>query len=87
TVALTVVILQIVLRMLSVGNPENRWWIALLLTAGVIWLNPLWMTLGFGQINIILMAMIIVDIFVVGRGRAAPTGPFRGILTGLASAI
>ncbi|GAA3691725.1 glycosyltransferase 87 family protein [Gordonia hankookensis] len=87
TVALTVVILHIVLRMLSVGNPENRWWIALLLTAGVIWLNPLWMTLGFGQINIILMAMIIVDIFVVGRGRAAATGPFRGILTGLASAI
>ena len=77
TVALTVLIVHIFLRVLGVGNTGNRWWIALLVTAGAVWLNPMWMTLGFGQINIILMAMIVVDVFVIGRfagGRAAQAG-------------
>ncbi len=88
TVALTVVILHIVLGVLAVGSRTNRWWIALLLTAGVVWLNPMWMTLGFGQVNIILMAMIVTDIFVVGRGAGrARSGPLRGVLTGLAAAV
>ncbi|MFW0792862.1 glycosyltransferase 87 family protein [Gordonia sp. CPCC 205515] len=87
TVALTVVIIHIVLSMLSVGNRANRWWLALAVAAGAVWLNPMWMTLGFGQINIILMAMIVVDIFVIGRGRARAGGPFRGVLTGVAGAV
>lgn len=87
TVALTVVIIHIVLSVLGVGNPQNRWWSALLVAAVVVWFNPLWMTLGFGQINIILMAMIVVDIFVLGRGRAAAAGPIRGVLTGIAAAV
>ncbi|MGV9710221.1 glycosyltransferase 87 family protein [Gordonia sp. NPDC003424] len=85
TVALTVIIVHIVAGMLSLGTRDNRWWLAMAVAAGAVWLNPMWMTLGFGQINIVLMAMIVVDIFVLGRARA--TGPFRGALTGLAAAV
>lgn len=87
TVVLTVLILRVVLTMLTVGNVANRWCMALAAAAAAVWLNPMWMTLGFGQINIVLMAMIIADLFVLGRGRAAATGPFRGVLTGLAAAV
>ncbi|MFW0787405.1 glycosyltransferase 87 family protein [Gordonia sp. CPCC 206044] len=87
SVVLTVVILHIVLTVLSVGTSANRWWLALLIGAGALWLNPLWMTLGFGQVNIILMAMIVVDVFVIGRGRTAIAAPVRGLLTGLAAAV
>lgn len=81
--ALLVLILHIVLTVLSVGSQPSRWWLAVLLAAGGLWLSPVWMTLGFGQINLILMAMILVDVFVLrGSGRKA-----AGVLTGLASAI
>ncbi|MEE3852427.1 glycosyltransferase 87 family protein [Gordonia sp. LSe1-13] len=87
TAALVVVIVHIVLGVSSVGAPANRWWIALLVGSVALWSNPLWMTLGFGQINIILMTLIVVDLFVVGRGRARAAGPARGVLTGLAGAV
>ncbi|AZG43681.1 glycosyltransferase 87 family protein [Gordonia insulae] len=87
TVVLTIVVLHILLGVLGVGTGANRWWTALLIGAGAVWLNPLWMTLGFGQINIILMTMIVVDIFVIGRGRATPAAPFGGVLTGIAAAV
>lgn len=87
TVALAVLIVHITLGMLSIGHRANRWWLAMAIAAGAVWLNPMWMTLGFGQINIILMAMIVIDIFVLGRGRATAAGPFRGVLTGVAGAV
>lgn len=87
TIALVVAIVRLFLRLLSIGGPRNRWWMASLITAGVIWMNPYWMTIGFGQINVILMALIVVDIFVLGRGRAVAAGPLRGVLTGVAAAI
>ncbi|MGW5521381.1 glycosyltransferase 87 family protein [Gordonia sp. NPDC003950] len=86
TTALVVVILHIVATLLSIGNRGNRWWLALLIATGTLWLNPVWMTLGFGQVNVILMAMIIVDIFVITRLRR-PWTRGQGILIGLASAI
>ncbi|GAC69533.1 glycosyltransferase 87 family protein [Gordonia soli] len=87
TTALLVVVLHIVMGVLSVGDRANRWWLALAVAAPALWSNPMWMTLGFGQINVILMTSIVVDVFVVGRGRWAVTGPLRGVLIGLASAI
>lgn len=87
TAALVVVCGHIVLGVLSVGNPANRWWIALTVGGVAVWSNPLWMTLGFGQINIVLMTLIIVDLFVVGRGRPRAAGPLRGVLTGVAAAV
>ena len=87
TIGLLVVVIHIVLRVLSVGSSGNRWWLALVVSTGAVWLNPMWMTLGFGQINVILMAMIIVDVFLVGRGRRRTLGSLQGVLVGLASAI
>lgn len=82
SIALVAVIVKIVLRVLDVGTPGNRWWLAAAVSAAAIWLNPAWMTLGFGQVNIYLLALILVDLFVLSpRSRA------RGALIGLASAI
>lgn len=85
TIALLLVILHIVLTLIGVGTRKNRWWLAALVGAGALWLNPVWMTLGFGQVNVILMAMILVDIFVIVRVRR-PGARAQGILVGLASA-
>nr|WP_245549864.1 glycosyltransferase 87 family protein [Gordonia effusa] len=82
SIALVVVIVKIVLRVLDVGTAANRWWLAAAIAAAAIWLNPTWMTLGFGQVNIYLVTLIIVDVFVVGRHSRA-----RGVLIGIASAI
>ncbi|GAA3963877.1 glycosyltransferase 87 family protein [Gordonia caeni] len=77
----------ILLRMLHVGSAANRVLIALWISAGVVWCNPFGMTISFGQINIILMTLIVVDLFVVGRRPGDPGNVLRGALTGLASAI
>lgn len=82
SIALVVVIITITLRVLDVGTGRNRWWLAAAIAAPAIWLNPAWMTLGFGQVNIYLMTLIMVDIFVVASPSRA-----RGVLIGLASAI
>ncbi len=93
TVGLTVVIARIVLDVCDIGavsdrsNRSNRWWIAMVIAIGAIWLNPVWMTLGFGQINIILVALIMTDLFIVGRGRARALSPARGLLIGIAAAV
>ncbi|GAA1482869.1 alpha-(1-2)-phosphatidylinositol mannoside mannosyltransferase [Gordonia sinesedis] len=87
TIALTVAIVHLFLSLLSVGNRANRWWLALAVATGVVWFNPVWMTLGFGQINIVLMALIVADVFLVGQGRLRRLAPARGVLVGLAAAI
>lgn len=92
SVAALVYVTVVVLRLLHVGNRANRPLLALWISALAVWSNPFGMTLSFGQINIILMAMIVVDLFVVGRRRtdspeAPASAPLRGILIGLASAI
>lgn len=87
TIGLTVAIVHLFLGLLSVGGAANRWWIALAVSTVYLWFNPVWMTLGFGQINIILMAMIVADVFLVGRGRLARLGPAQGVLVGIAAAI
>ncbi|MGV9859176.1 glycosyltransferase 87 family protein [Gordonia sp. NPDC003425] len=87
SIALLVVVVHITLTLLGVGIAANRWWMALAVTTGALWFNPVWMTLGFGQINIILLAMIIVDVFLVGRGRLRHLAPAQGVLVGLAASI
>lgn len=44
-------------------------------------LEPLWRTLEFGQVNILLMALVVMDVLVLPRSR------WRGVLVGLAAAI
>lgn len=81
-----VYVTAVFLRMLQVGTDANRTVLALLIAACAIWSNPFGMTLSFGQINLILLVLIVVDLFVVGRTPTAASG-LRGTLTGLASAV
>lgn len=48
-------------------------------TVGALALEPVWKTLFLGQINLILMALVVVDVF-AGTRR-------RGVLTGIAAAV
>jgi alpha-1,2-mannosyltransferase len=57
-----------------------------LITIGALALEPVWRTLFLGQINIILMALVVVDVLVLGTvaGRARHLG---GVLIGVAAAV
>lgn len=55
----------------------------LLLTAAMLCLMPVWRTIGLGQVNILLMAMVIVDVLVVTRRRPR----WGGLLVGAAAAV
>ncbi len=56
-------------------------WVAVAFTAALLWLSPVRETLDFGQINILLMVLCLVDVM---RGRGKWWG---GTLVGLAIAI
>lgn len=86
TVLLLVYVTKVTFDVLGVGDRANRWQTALLLSAATVWFNPFGMTLGFGQINLVLMAVIVVDVFVMGR-RPGPSTALQGVLTGLAAAV
>ena len=81
TLGLLVVVMVLVIRELT----EIRGPRLLLagLAAGTIafWLGPVRETVEFGQVNVALMALVVVDV-VVGRGKR-----WQGVLTGLAMAI
>lgn len=57
--------------------PHNRTW--LLITPLAILTGPIWATLGYGQINLILAALVMVDLVLPHKRR--------GLLTGTAAAI
>ncbi|WP_341257293.1 glycosyltransferase 87 family protein [Gordonia malaquae] len=86
TALLLVYVTKVTFDVLGVGDRANRWQTALLLSAATVWFNPFGMTLGFGQINLVLMAVIVVDVFVMGR-RPGPSTALQGVLTGLAAAV
>lgn len=49
--------------------------------AGSLALEPVWRGIGFGQIDALLMAMVVLDVLVLPRSRS------RGVLIGLAAAV
>ena len=59
------------------------------MTAAAMALDPVWETLFLGQINLILLALILTDIRRVTQGRATGpwTDPWTGIGVGIAAAI
>lgn len=76
-----VVSLYLAIRRLSEeSRPYGEWWLPLLL-AGAIWLEPVRATFSFGQINVILMALVVVDLLALRTTRWA------GVLVGIAAAI
>ena len=82
TLLLLVVSTWIVLTRLDAGGRAQRWWLAAGLVAlGVWFLEPIEANFSFGQINVILMTLVIADC--VPRRTPWP----RGLLLGLAIAL
>jgi alpha-1,2-mannosyltransferase len=74
------VISYLALRMLGHRGP-GAWLAAFGLAAVALWLEPVYSTLYFGQINLILLALIMADFALPDSCR------WKGIATGLAAAI
>ncbi|CAJ1502024.1 glycosyltransferase 87 family protein [[Mycobacterium] burgundiense] len=84
TLVLLVVATMVVLTRLDVlpSAPSHRWWVAAAITApAVLWLEPLRSNFDFGQINVVLMTLVLADC--VPRRTPWP----RGMLLGLAIAL
>ena len=91
TLALLLVSTLIVLTRLDVWNTTHvvpgpawlrRWWLtALIVAAAAIWLEPVKSNFAFGQINVVLMTLVIADC--VPRRTPWP----RGLLLGLGIAL
>ena len=90
TLALLLVSTMIVLTRMDVWNTRvvpgpawlRRWWLtALIVAAAAIWLEPIKANFAFGQINVVLMTLVIADC--VPRRTPWP----RGLLLGLGIAL
>jgi alpha-1,2-mannosyltransferase len=91
TMALLLVSTMMVLTRLDVWNTarlvpgpswSRRWWLTVLIVAGAtLWLEPIKSNFAFGQINVVLMTLVIADC--VPRRTPWP----RGLLLGLGIAI
>ncbi|MFE0747994.1 glycosyltransferase 87 family protein [Gordonia sp. NPDC058843] len=75
------VVCRIVLSCLLDRPARDLWWLATAATTVGLWLEPVRDTLNFGQINIVLMTLVVVDAL-LGRGRW-----WNGLLVGLAISI
>lgn len=73
--------MKIVVGQLTDRAQREQWWLVAAIMAVGLWFGPIWETFGFGQINIFLMALVIVDV-VKGRGKW-----WGGTLVGLGIAI
>ena len=85
--ALSVLSLALVVRVAIQVLPTRPTWLTparttVLLTVLALGLEPVWRTLFLGQINLILMALVVVDVLVLGRSRH-----FGGVLVGVAAAV
>lgn len=81
SVAAMVAVLRMVLVRLVDLPSADIWWLVTAAVGVALWLGPVSDTLGYGQINMILMYLVVLDAL-AGRGR-----PWRGVPTGIAIAI
>lgn len=78
--ALSLLGLAVVIRVCS-GEWPGRGATATGLLVGLLVLEPVWRTLALGQINIVLMALVVLDVL------ALPNSRYRGVLVGVAAAV
>lgn len=83
--------LALVVRVAIQNVPNRPVWMTparttVIVTVAALGLEPVWRTLFLGQINLILMALVVVDVLVLGTvaGRARYLG---GVLVGVAAAV
>ncbi|MEU0882246.1 glycosyltransferase 87 family protein [Lentzea sp. NPDC005914] len=62
-------------------RPGLRWSAGPVAAIGALTLDPVWMTFGYGQVNLFLLTMVVVDCLLVKDPR------WRGVLVGIAAAI
>lgn len=74
-------VLALVLRDVMRRRLAEAAWLALPALALISWLGPMRENIEFGQINVLLMALVLTDVL-AGEGKR-----WRGVLTGLAVAI
>lgn len=83
--AATVAAIVLVTRLIVAESLQLRGaaatWLAVALASVLVWIIPVRETIEFGQVNVFLMALVVIDV-VVGRGRW-----WQGSLIGLAMAI
>ncbi|HEX5493774.1 MAG TPA: glycosyltransferase 87 family protein [Mycobacteriales bacterium] len=60
---------------------RSRWTVALLVGTAALFTDPVYWTLAFGQVNLLLVALVLLDLL---GGR---TGLPRGVLIGVATAV
>ncbi|MFF4750103.1 glycosyltransferase 87 family protein [Streptomyces sp. NPDC002514] len=77
---LLVVLVRLSLRLVGHARVESVWWIA----AAAVWCEPVWTTLRYGQINLLLAVLVLWDL-----SRRSADGPNRwaGAALGLAAAV
>ena len=85
--ALSVLALALVVRVAIQVLPTRPTWMAparttVIVTVLALGIEPVWRTLFLGQINLILMALVVLDVLVLGRSRH-----FGGVLVGVAAAV
>lgn len=81
TIAVLAYVVQLVLTRTCERPQRELWWLTAAVVVVALWFGPVRETIGFGQINVFLMALVLVDV-IRGRGRW-----WGGTLTGLAMAI
>ncbi len=83
-IALLPVVLRFALRLAPVGamlSGEQATRLALVAAGAAIWLEPVWSTLGYGQINLVIAALVLGDL---ARPDSART---KGVAIGLATGL
>lgn len=81
TVAAIVLVTRLVLAESLELRGAAATWLAVAASSVLVWIIPVRETIEFGQVNVFLMALVVVDVL-VGRGRW-----WQGSLIGLAMAI
>ncbi|SDK05883.1 alpha-1,2-mannosyltransferase [Lentzea albidocapillata subsp. violacea] len=62
-------------------RPDLKWTAGLLAAIGALALDPVWTTYGYGQINLFLLGLVVIDVVLLKDKRR------RGVLIGIAAAI
>lgn len=63
----------------SLGCAAPGWWVAVVVVAALA-LEPVWQTLSFGQVNLLLMLVVVVDLL-------RPESRWSGVLLGVAAGV
>ncbi|MFD7918198.1 glycosyltransferase 87 family protein [Streptomyces sp. NPDC059740] len=62
-------------------RPAAHWAVTLAVSAGAVWCEPVWTTLRYGQINLLLAALVLWDV------RRRPGSRLAGVGTGIAAGV